>query len=188
MRLGLCADHIINPEGLLRHTGENLERLDLSDNPMTEEVAPALAEALRKQNKLVRLNLNDASLKDEGIQAIAEVLCPTASVCMNVTCPTWKQPPLWQPVQGLSSFLQDAEGANGKGRTLTLTLWGLGLTGSSWPARSGLMCLLWPTSRSWSEEVRPDHLTAEGMQALATGTRSTATLQYENLLERFSLA
>ncbi len=40
---------------------------------MTEEVAPALAEALRGQSKLVRLNLNDTSLKDEGILAIAEV-------------------------------------------------------------------------------------------------------------------
>ena len=65
-------------------TGEELEKLDLSDNPMTEEVAPALAEALRKQDKLVRLNLNDTSLKDEGIQAIAEVLCPSTSVCTYV--------------------------------------------------------------------------------------------------------
>ena len=53
--------------------GSELQRLDLSDNPMTEEVAPALAEALRQQSGLVRLNLNDTSLQDEGISAIAEV-------------------------------------------------------------------------------------------------------------------
>ena len=53
--------------------GEELQQLDLSDNPMTEEVAPALAEALRRHSGLVRLNLNDTSLKDEGILAIAEV-------------------------------------------------------------------------------------------------------------------
>ncbi len=40
---------------------------------MTEEVAPALAEALRQQSSLVRLNLDDTSLQDEGISAIAEV-------------------------------------------------------------------------------------------------------------------
>ena len=68
-----------------------MERLDLSDNPMTEEVAPALAEALRKQGRLARLNLNDTSLQDKGIQAIAEVLCPIASVCMSVMLPPWKQ-------------------------------------------------------------------------------------------------
>ncbi len=55
------------------YAGEELQHLDLSDNPMTEEVAPALAEALRRHSKLVRLNLNDTSLKDEGILAIAEV-------------------------------------------------------------------------------------------------------------------
>ena len=75
----------------------------MSDNPMTEEVAPALAEALRKQDKLVRLNLNDTSLKDEGIQAIAEVPRPTTSVCMNVIFPSWKQISVWQPAQGVSS-------------------------------------------------------------------------------------
>lgn len=55
------------------YAGEELQQLDLSDNPMTEEVAPALAEALRGHSGLVRLNLNDTSLKDEGILAIAEV-------------------------------------------------------------------------------------------------------------------
>ena len=155
---------------------------------MTEEVAPALAEALRKQDKLVRLNLNDTSLKDEGIQAIAEVLCPTTTVCMHVTFPFWKQTAVWQPARGNVVILPDAGGATGKGRTLTLMLWGLGLTWSSWPARGRLMCLLWPTSRSWSREVRPDCLTAEGAQALAPSTCSTAMLQYDNLLESVSLA
>ena len=61
--------------------GAALQRLDLSDNPMTEEVAPALAEALRRQSGLVRLNLNDTSLKDEGISAIAEVPCLQSHGC-----------------------------------------------------------------------------------------------------------
>ena len=50
---------------------------------MTEEVAPALAEALRGQSKLVWLNLNDTSLKDEGILAIAEVCLAPAMHAMH---------------------------------------------------------------------------------------------------------
>ena len=69
-----------------------------------------------------------------------------------------------------------------------LTLWGLGLTWSSWPARGRLMGLLCPTSRSWSEEVRLVDQTADGMQALATGACSAAALQYVHLLESVSLA
>ena len=93
----------------MHYTGEELEKLDLSDNPMTEEVAPALAEALCKQDKLVRLNLNDTSLKDEGIQAIAEVLCPTTTVCINVMFPCGNQTSVWQPAQGVSSSCQMLE-------------------------------------------------------------------------------
>ena len=76
---------------------------------MTEEVAPALAEALRKQDKLVRLNLNDTSLKDEGIQAIAEVHHPTTAVGMHVRFPFWKQTSVRQPAQGVSSSCQVLE-------------------------------------------------------------------------------
>lgn len=67
------ASHIRGAEQAASSAGDKLEKLDLSDNPMTEEVAPALAEALRQQSGLVRLNLNDTSLQDEGISAIAEV-------------------------------------------------------------------------------------------------------------------
>lgn len=48
---------------------------------MTEEVAPALAQALKQQGKLIRLNLNDTSLKDEGITAVAEVWFVSFSQC-----------------------------------------------------------------------------------------------------------
>ena len=61
--------------------GSELKRLDLSDNPMTEEVAPKLAEMLRGQSGLIRLNLTDTSLQDEGISIIAEVLSPTIPAC-----------------------------------------------------------------------------------------------------------
>ncbi len=54
-------------------TGSSLLKLDLSDNPMTAEVAPALADAVRGQESLQVLNLNDVALGDEGIQGIAEV-------------------------------------------------------------------------------------------------------------------
>lgn len=49
-------------------------KLDLSDNPMTEEVGTALAEALRVQHNLWVLNLNDTGLGDAGIESIAEVI------------------------------------------------------------------------------------------------------------------
>ena len=68
------ASHSKEAEQAASSAGDKLERLDLSDNPMTEEVAPALAEALRQQSALLQVNLNDTSLQDEGISAIAEVL------------------------------------------------------------------------------------------------------------------
>jgi hypothetical protein len=52
--------------------GRSLVRLDLSDNPMTAEAAPALAQALRGQPGLRSLNLNDTALGDEGVSAVAE--------------------------------------------------------------------------------------------------------------------
>ena len=54
--------------------GASLRRLDLSDNPMTAEVAPALAEVLLRHPGLVALNLNDTSLTNEGVSAIAQSL------------------------------------------------------------------------------------------------------------------
>ena len=54
--------------------GEALVRLDLSDNPMTAEVAPALAATIRRQSQLKVLNLNDTALSDEGASALAEAL------------------------------------------------------------------------------------------------------------------
>ena len=53
-------------------------RLDLSDNPMTAEVAPALAAALAAQPTLTALNLNDTSLTDEGIATVCKALAGAA--------------------------------------------------------------------------------------------------------------
>lgn len=61
-------------------------KLDLSDNPMTEEVGTALAEALRGQHSLQVLNLNDTALGDAGIESIAEVknnLCANPHAYQN---------------------------------------------------------------------------------------------------------
>jgi large subunit ribosomal protein L31/Ran GTPase-activating protein 1 len=58
--------------------GVALRRLDLSDNPMTAEVAPALAETLLRHPDLVALNLNDTSLTDDGVSAIAQALHASA--------------------------------------------------------------------------------------------------------------
>ncbi len=57
---------------LLVCAGSSLVKLDLSDNPMTAEVAPALAETLRGHDELQVLNLNDVALGDKGIESIAE--------------------------------------------------------------------------------------------------------------------
>ena len=54
--------------------GTCLQQLDLSDNPMTSEVADALAQMLRSQAHLRILNLNDTSLEDEGVITIAGAL------------------------------------------------------------------------------------------------------------------
>lgn len=59
-------------------TGRVLVRLDLSDNPMTSEVAPALAAALAQQPQLRALNLNDTSLTDEGVATVCKGLVGAA--------------------------------------------------------------------------------------------------------------
>jgi hypothetical protein len=53
-------------------------RLDLSDNPLTEEVAPALAGVLAAQPGLRALNLNDTSLTDAGIVQVCRALASAA--------------------------------------------------------------------------------------------------------------
>jgi len=49
-------------------------KLDLSDNPMTAEVADALAHTISAQPQLRTLILNDISLTDEGLSPILEAL------------------------------------------------------------------------------------------------------------------
>ena len=49
-------------------------KLDLSDNPMTSEVAEELAQTLRQQPLLKALNLNDTSLGDVGVSTVAAAL------------------------------------------------------------------------------------------------------------------
>lgn len=58
--------------------GCSLIRLDLSDNPLTEEVAGELAACLAKQPHLRHVNLNDTSLQDEGVEAICKALAGAA--------------------------------------------------------------------------------------------------------------
>ena len=55
-------------------TGQQLVKLDLSDNPMTSEVAAELAQTLRQQPLLRVLNLNDTSLGDEGVSTVSAAL------------------------------------------------------------------------------------------------------------------
>lgn len=61
------------PYSWLPDAGRCLVRLDLTDNMLTEEAAPALAQALRDHPGLRALNLNDTGLGDEGVAVIAEV-------------------------------------------------------------------------------------------------------------------
>ena len=60
--------------------GKALVRLELNDNPFTEEAAPQLAAMLRQQPHLLRLNLSDTSMCDEGISTLAEALSEGAGL------------------------------------------------------------------------------------------------------------
>jgi large subunit ribosomal protein L31/Ran GTPase-activating protein 1 len=64
---------------LLTQPGSSLVKLDLSDNPLTEEVAGELAACLEKQPQLRHLNLNDTGLLDEGVEAICKALAGAAA-------------------------------------------------------------------------------------------------------------
>lgn len=68
--VGWCADH-------------SLIRLDLSDNPLTSDVAESLAAAIKEQRGLKELILNDTSLCDEGIAVLAEAL-PSVAPSLEV--------------------------------------------------------------------------------------------------------
>ncbi|KAG1673269.1 hypothetical protein FOA52_002549 [Chlamydomonas sp. UWO 241] len=58
--------------------GTALTKLDLSDNPMTADVAAALAACVAYQPNLRHLNLNDTSLTDEGIEVVCRALTGSA--------------------------------------------------------------------------------------------------------------
>ena len=49
-------------------------RLDVSDNPMTGEAAPALAAMLARHAGLVALNLSDTALGDDGVSSVVQAL------------------------------------------------------------------------------------------------------------------
>lgn len=66
--------------------GNCLQRLDLSDNPMTGDVAQALAVMLQQQPHLRALNLNDTSLEDAGISIIAQALA-NSGICLDSLTP-----------------------------------------------------------------------------------------------------
>lgn len=53
-------------------------KLDLSDNPMTAEMADELAETVRQQPNIRTLILNDMSLTDEGVGCILAALQQSA--------------------------------------------------------------------------------------------------------------
>lgn len=53
-------------------------RLDISDNPMTEEIAPAAAALIRAQPNLKYLNLNDTSLTNDGVVTVALAIAESA--------------------------------------------------------------------------------------------------------------
>lgn len=53
--------------------------MDLSDNPLTEEVGSALAACLAAQPQLAHLNLNDTSLTDEGVAVVCRALAGGAA-------------------------------------------------------------------------------------------------------------
>jgi Ran GTPase-activating protein 1 len=55
-----------------------LLRLDLADNTFGEEGGLILAEVLSRQPLLTYLNLRDAALEDEGVQAVTEALVESA--------------------------------------------------------------------------------------------------------------
>eukprot|EP00889_Picochlorum_renovo_P003979 jgi/Picre1/31009/NNA_006367.t1 len=55
--------------------GHAMVRIDLHDNPLTDESAESLAKAIKSHPCLKALNLNDIAMEDPGIQIIAESLC-----------------------------------------------------------------------------------------------------------------
>ena len=59
-------------------TGHQLAKLDLSDNPMTSDVAVALADLVSSHSQLRSLNLNDTSLGDEGVTVLSRALAESA--------------------------------------------------------------------------------------------------------------
>ena len=58
--------------------GTSLVRLDLSDNPMTAEMAEELADTLGSQPNIQALILNDMSLTDEGVGCLLTALAQGA--------------------------------------------------------------------------------------------------------------
>lgn len=74
--------------------GSSLIKLDLSDNPLTEEVASELAACLAKQPNLRHVNLNDTGLQDEGVETVCKALAgaapqlETLELALNEISPT----------------------------------------------------------------------------------------------------
>ncbi len=56
-----------SPHACMR-AGRHLLKLDISDNPMTAEVAESLAQLIKQQPLLRHLNLNDTSLTNDGAE------------------------------------------------------------------------------------------------------------------------
>lgn len=58
--------------------GRSLVKLDISDNPLTADVIPALCQLVQHQPHLQALNLNDTGLTDDGVVQVCQVLAQGA--------------------------------------------------------------------------------------------------------------
>ncbi|KZV33594.1 Ran GTPase-activating protein 2 [Dorcoceras hygrometricum] len=60
--------------GALKETAPSLEVLEMAGNDITAEAAPALASCIAKKTALVKLNLSENDLKDDGVLLISKAL------------------------------------------------------------------------------------------------------------------
>lgn len=68
----------------LASCGKNLRSIDLHDNPLTQEVAGALAEAILAHPAIKRVNLNDTIMEDSGIEKLSVSLARSAASIEHV--------------------------------------------------------------------------------------------------------
>eukprot|EP00798_Chlamydomonas_sp_ICE-L_P028435 gene28435-31577_t len=97
-------------QGLM--AGRCLLKLDISDNPITVDAAPALAQLINSQPKLRVLNLNDTSLTDRGVATICAGLTGAAmdleelGLALNEITPKGVAMELWELGLALNEITQ----------------------------------------------------------------------------------